>query len=180
MRMSLGRLRILVVAVSVALAIAVPAVAGAAPAALRLDRGVVQSVSATHIELRALDGSVVSLTIGPRTRIRLNGSPSSLTRIRPGFVAEVLHRGAKSAAVVRAFGTVPAVVDRGIVTALTATSITLQTDEGVEVTVPLGRTTRFLRRGRPVSSLAAGAGARVTVRHPEGGAARLVRVLQMP
>jgi hypothetical protein len=171
--------RFLIATMSVVLAIAIPAVASAGTAAMRLERGVVQSISASQIELRALDGSVVALTIGPRTRIRLNGSPAGIARIRPGFVAEVLHRGARPAVVVRAFGTVPVVVDRGIVTALTPTSITVQTDEAV-VTVPLSRTTRFLRRGRPVTSLAAGPGARVAVRYPEGEPARLVRVLRMP
>lgn len=179
MPMSLGRVRTVIAATAVTLAIAIPATASAGTTALRLDRGVVQSISPTQIELRALDGTVAALTIGPRTKIRLNGSPAGVMRIKPGFVAEVLHRGARPAVVVRAFGTVPVIVDRGIVTALTPTSITLQTETEV-VTVALSRKTRFLRLGRPVTSLAAGPGARVAVRYPEGGPARLVRVLRMP
>ncbi len=122
--MRLGLVRSTVVVIATAAWLALPGVSGAGTTALQLDRGVVQSISDTQIELRALDGAVLTLTIGPATRLRLNGAPASLAQIRPGFVAEVLHRGARPAVVVRAFGTVPILVDRGVVTSLSRTSIT--------------------------------------------------------
>jgi len=171
--------RTAIVMLAVATATA-PALASAAPTALQTDRGVVQSISETQIELRALDGSIVPLAIGPATRIRLNGAPASLSAIRPGFVAEVLHRGARPAVLVRAFGKVPVLTDRGIVTALTRAAITVRTDGGALVTIPLDASTRFRRFGQPTGRFAARPGARVAVRHPENGAARLVTVLKRP
>lgn len=173
-------MRSTVVVIATAALLVLPAVAGAGTSALQVDRGVVQSISDTQIELRALDGAVVTLAIGPATRIRLNGAPALVAQLRPGFVAEVLHRGARPAIVVRAFGTVPVLVDRGIVTALTRAAITLRTDAGTTVTIPLNAATRFRRLGQPVARAAARPGARVAVRHPELGVARLVTVLRLP
>jgi hypothetical protein len=178
--MRLGLVRSTVVVLATAASLVLPGVSGAGTAALQLDRGVVQSISDTQIEIRALDGVVLSLAIGPSTRLRLNGAPASLTQIRPGFVAEVLHRGARPAVVVRAFGTVPIVVDRGVVTSLSRTAITLRTDAGAAVTIALDASTRFRRLGRTVARAGARAGARVAVRHPDGGPARLVTVLRLP
>ena len=179
MRLGLVRTTALALATAAA-ALALPGVAAARASALQTDRGVVQSVSDTRIELRALDGSVVPLAIGPATRIRLNGAPAALSQIRPGYVAEVVHRGNRPAVVIRAFGKVPVVVDRGTVTALTGTSITVQSDTGALVTIPLDAATRFRRLGQPVGRFAARPGARVAVRYPEGGTARLVTVLRRP
>jgi hypothetical protein len=178
--MRLGVVRSTVVLIAATASLVLPGVSGAGTAALQLDRGVVQSITGTQIELRALDGAVLSLAIGPATRLRLNGAPANLAQIRPGFVAEVLHRGARPAVAVRAFGTVPILVDRGVVTSLSRMSITVRTDAGTAVTIPLDAATRFRRLGRPVVRAAARAGARVAVRHPEGGPARLVTVLRLP
>jgi hypothetical protein len=178
--MRLPLVRSAVVAIAAAALLLLPGVAGAGTSALQLDRGIVQSISETQIELRALDGAVLSLTIGPATRFRLNGARATLAQIKPGFVAEVLHRGARPAVVVRAFGTVPILVDRGVVTSLTQTAITLRTDAGTTSTIPLDAATRFRRLGRPVARAAARAGARVAVRHPDGTAAKLVTVLRLP
>lgn len=179
--MTLGLLRTAVVAlVAAAAMIGLPGVAGAGTVALQTDRGVVQSISETQIELRALDGSIIPLAIGPATRIRLNGAAAALSQIKPGFVAEVLHRGARPAVLVRAFGKTPILTDRGIVTALTRTAITVRTESGALVTIPLEASTRFRRFGQPVGRFAARPGARVAVRHPENEAARLVTVLKRP
>jgi len=178
--MRLGLVRSAVVVIATTAWLVLPGTSGAATTALQLDRGVVQSISDTQIELRALDGAVLSLAIGPATRLRLNGAPASLVQIRPGFVAEVLHRGARPAVVVRAFGTVPILVDRGLVTSLSRMSITVRTNAGTAVTIPLDAGTRFRRLGRPVARAAARPGARVAVRHPEGGPARVVTVLRLP
>ena len=75
---------------------AVLSLAGAASAATReleTDRGVVQRVSPERLVLRELDGSLVTITIGPRTRVRVNGLPSTIAVIRPGFVATAVHDG---------------------------------------------------------------------------------------
>ena len=69
-----------------------------------VERGIVQSVAPTTVALRALDGTEVSVALGPATRYRLNGRAAPASAIRPGFVAEVVSDGTGPAVVVRAFG----------------------------------------------------------------------------
>lgn len=79
---------------------------GAAPAAAAdrvVERGIVQSVTSTAVVLRALDGTQVSVPLGPATRYRLNGRVAPAGAIRPGLVAEVMSEGGP-AVVLRAFG----------------------------------------------------------------------------
>jgi hypothetical protein len=175
--MKLRALRILVVAVTV-LALALPALAAADRGTVVTDSGVVQSVSPTALNLRELDGTVVSLAVGPATRVRVNGKPARLEDVRPGFVATVLHIGAQPAVAVRAFGKIPVLVDRGVVTSLSPGTIALRREDGTTVTVPLDGATKFRRLGVAARRAAARPGAVVAVTHPDGGTARVVNVLR--
>ena len=69
-----------------------------------VERGIVQSVAPTVVVLRALDGTEVTVELGPATRYRLNGRSAPVSAIRPGFVAEVVHDGPGPALALRAFG----------------------------------------------------------------------------
>ena len=173
--MTLRALRLLIIAA--ALAFAIPAV-GVASSGATIDRGVVQSVDAQNIVLRALDGSVVSFAISPTTRVKLNGVRVSLAEIKPGFVAAVVHNGNTPALVIRAFGKPVSVTDRGIVTSLTKTAITVQTAAGATITVALDPSTQFRRLGLPAKRLLARAGALVAVTHAGDAPARVVNVLK--
>ena len=175
--MTLRVVRTLIIA-SAAVGLSFPVVAGAASGGLTTDRGIVQSVSATELVLRGLDGSAVSIAVGPSTRVKLNGRPALLANVQPGFVASVVHNGSRPAVVVRAFGKVASVTDQGVVTALTPATITLRTQDGAQVTIALDAGTRFRRFGLPVRAGAARPGALVAVTHPVGGAARVVSVLK--
>lgn len=127
--------------------------AGTASAGFRnlvLDRGIVQSVSASQVVLRALDGSTISITVGPRTRVSLNGDPAVITAVQPGYVATVLHDGNRPAVYVRAVGRAPLVVDKGIVVSVSSTSLTLRTAAGV-VTIAVGPSTSVQVNGQPAS-----------------------------
>ena len=174
--MRLGLLRVAIV-MALAVVLFAPGTASAGTAAVTVDRGVVQSVSATEIVLRALDGSLIPLAVGPFTTVRLNGAPSQLAALRPGFVAEVAHRGDRPARFVRAFGSAQKVEVRGIVTSLSSTAIDVRTAGGTVESVPLASATRFRRLGLPVKRGAARPGARVTVVREDGGPARVVRVV---
>lgn len=176
-QMMLRPLRLLTVALA-GLALALPAVGIAAAADVTNDRGIVQSVDSGHIELRALDGSVASYAVSPATRVKLNGIRVSLSVIRPGYVATVVHDGTAPALLIRAFGRLPDVTDRGLVTALTKTAITLRTLGGGSVLVPLDTSTRFRFRGLPATRFLARPGAFVAVMHVVDGAARVVNVLK--
>ncbi len=177
--MKLRAVRTVLVVVT-ALALALPALAEAGRGKVVIDRGVVQSVSATEITLRELDGAVVPIAVGPSTRVQVNGAPARLEDVRPGFVAAVQHRGTEPALSVRAIGKIPVLVDRGIVTALSPDAITLRRDDGTTVTIPLDSATRFHRLGAAARRAAARPGAVVAVTHPDGGAARVVNVLKRP
>jgi hypothetical protein len=161
----------------VALALAAPTVAVAAKGELARDRGVVQSVDAGQIVLRALDGTVTAFPLGPATRVFLNGVRVTLAEIQPGIVATVVHDGAEPAVAIRATGST-LVTDRGTVLALTRSEIVLATASGESVTVALDPTTRFRFRGAPVRRAAARAGAIVAVKHLLGGPATRVNVLK--
>ena len=175
--MTLGALRLLTVAL-VLLALALPAGGLAAEADVTTDRGIVQSVGAGQIVLRALDGSVVSFTVSPATRVKLNGVRASLANVRPGSVASVVHDGSAPAVVIRAFGRPVTVTERGVVIALTRTAITLRAGGGATVTVSLDTNTRFRFLGSAARRFLARPGAIVAVTHPVDGPATVVNVLE--
>jgi hypothetical protein len=49
-------------------------------------RGVVQSLSATAVVLKQLDGSTVSVPVDRHTRVFVDGRPAELTDVKPGDV----------------------------------------------------------------------------------------------
>ena len=179
--MKISPLRLLT-AVAAVLALALPAAGLAAPGRVGVDRGVVQSVNAGQIVLRTLDGGSLSFQVVPRTRVRLNGRRAAITDVGPGFVAEVaadgggraLHmpEGISSweggrALLVRAFGTsstATTINDKGVVSAVTRTAITLTTDAGAR-TIALDRSTRFRVLGLPAGLHAVRPGVIVVVTH---------------
>lgn len=114
---------------------------------LVLDRGVVQSVSSSQVVLRALDGSTITITVGPRTRVFLNSDPAPLSSIQPGYVAGALHDGSRPAVYVRAVGRAPLVIDRGLIVSISSTTLTLRTSGGV-VMITVGAGTSVLLNGQ--------------------------------
>jgi hypothetical protein len=177
--MTIRPIRLLAAIVAV-LALAVPGTALAATKAVGADRGVVQSVDATHIVLRPLDGSTVTFDITPRTRVRLNGRNAPVAALGPGLVAEVTADRKHRAIVIRAFGT-PAVaqaIDRGTVTGVTRTSVTIAVDGGGSVTVPLDGKTKVRGAGSLGRRKAIRPGAVVAVTHLPGGPALVVTIVK--
>lgn len=174
------RARLLLVLAAAALALLLwsgPARAGTAE--LTTDKGVVQAVSATDIVLRELDGSTLTLALGPRTVFRLNGSPATVIDIRPGLVAAVTHNGDRPARLVRAFGRVQ-VVERGVVESVTPAELVLRRADGTRVTVELGSETKVRRLGRPAGRAAVRPGRLARVTYVPGSPARLVAVVRPP
>jgi|SRR5436190_10188632 len=55
------------------------------------DRGRVRSVSPSAVVLRERDGSVVTIPVNDRTRVRIEGQPASLTAVQPRSVAQTLR-----------------------------------------------------------------------------------------
>lgn len=174
--MTLRSLRPLVLVLA-ALALAPPAASAGATVAQTTDRGVIQAADSGQIVLRALDGSIVSFTVSSGTRVRLNGMRAAIAELKPGFVAAVVHDTSARALVILAFGTAT-ITERGVVTALTRSLITLRAADGTIVSVALEPRTQFRFRGRPGARRLARPGATVVVRHTEDGPAKVVAVLK--
>jgi len=68
----------------------------------QIDKGIVVSASSALIVLRQDDGSIVSVQVGPKTVVKLDGLPAKITELRAGDLAAVLHYGNAAAREVRA------------------------------------------------------------------------------
>ena len=171
---ALARSRALVAVVLVALAL--PAAAFAVTHA-GINRGVVQSVDTSHIVVTALDGSTVTFDTSPRLVVRLNGRPASLAEITPGLVADVGVDPKGRAVLIKAFGGQSPLTERGVVTALTKSSVTIATAAGPK-TVTLDKNTHFKVQGGPGKRAALRVGVAVAVTHAPDGPAQVVNVLK--
>jgi hypothetical protein len=164
---------------AVVLALALPAAGLGARSVVNVDRGVVQSVNAGQIVLRTLDGGSLSFQVVPRTHVRLNGRPAAIGEVAAGFVAEVSADRKGRAVLIRAFGTsgVVATTDRGVVTAVSKTALTLTTESGTR-TIALDGNTRFRVVGLLAGRAAVRPGALVAVTHAPDAPAQVVNVLK--
>lgn len=164
--------------VLLATACAVFVAAAAAAAADRVvERGIVQSVGPSALVLRALDGSEVSVAVGPATRVRLNGRLASLADIRSGFVAEAVTLASGGpAVVVRAFGRVASSEEAGRLVGIRPRALVVRRDAGGTVRIPVTARTTVWRAGGRIRLRALRPGMRVQVVLAPNGSARVVLV----
>jgi hypothetical protein len=172
----LARRRGLLVLAAIVAAFALPTAALAASSA-GVNRGVVQSVDATHIVVRALDGSVVTFDLSPKLVVRVNGGPASIVDVTPGVVADVGVDPKGRAALIRVFGAQAPVTEKGIVTAVSKTSLMIATPGGPR-TIALDRNTRFKVQGGPGKRFGVRVGVVVAVTHAPDGPAQVVNVVK--
>ncbi len=149
----------------------VAATATAARITLQIDRGVVQTISLSRITLRELDGSTVSIAVGPSTRVRLNGLPAAIADIEPGFVAAVAHDGAAPALAIRAFGRVARTLDAGVIVTRGGARLTIRTADGRSLTFRITLRTRIRWRRLPATVAALRPGRVAAVTHTAAGVA---------
>lgn len=168
------RALLLVVAACAVLVVVSPA--AAAPRIV--ERGIVQSVGPSEVVLRALDGSELTVEVGPATRVRLNGRPTGLAALRAGFVAEAVTVGNGPARLLRAFGRVQGAAVVGELVQIHPRAVVLRRVTGVRVRIPLVRRTRVWRDGRVVPRRTLHPGMRVRVVRARHGAARVVLILE--
>ncbi len=64
-------------------------------------QGVVQSVSASAVSVRLLDGTVSSVPYDRKTQVLVNGRSGRIVNVRPGFVLVASWKAGKPAAVLR-------------------------------------------------------------------------------
>jgi hypothetical protein len=94
----------LLCALLAALLVAPAALARNGDDGLRDERGIVQTVGAKWLELRTLDGAIVSIRADGHTRVTVNRRRASLADVRRGFVAVVRIDSRGVARDVQAFG----------------------------------------------------------------------------
>ena len=141
-----------------------------------IERGIVQSVDATALHLRALDGTEIRIPLGPTTRVRLNGRLTTIDAIRSGFVAEAVTTGAGPAVIVRAFGRASASSQTGRLVRVRPRAILLRRGPGELVRIPLTQSTRVWRGAARLRLGALREGMRVQIVLAANGSARVVLV----
>jgi len=162
------------VLVAVAAIVAVPATA----ADRVVERGIVQSIDRDGVVLRALDGSRVTVALGPGTRLRLNGRNAIVEEIRPGFVAVAVMVGDGPARALRAFGRVTDRRVRGDVVQVAPRALLVRRATGANVRIRLTAATAAWQDDRRVRVRSLRRGMRVDVRLAPNGAARTILVLR--
>ena len=153
-------------------------VAAPAVAADRVERGIVQSLGPTSVVLRALDGSDVTVALGPATRYRLNGRLVTQRALRPGLVAEAVSDEAGVTRVLRAFGRVTDRREAGVLVGVRPRALVLRRESGDTVRIALTSRTVVWLGGRRVSRRALRPGRSLDVVLARNGSARLVLVLR--
>ena len=153
----------------------------------RIDRGIVQSVSASGIVLKVLDGTTLTIPIDSKTRVFLNGRPASILDIEPGVVAVVTYDGgekAPAAREVRAFSPSfhPATFNggRGTVQSVSAGTLVLEGLDGGTLHVKIDKKTRVLLNGKhkPILDIEPGSVAVVTYAGAQPKRAKTVKPKQ--
>jgi len=155
--------------------------AAPSPAAGRvIERGIVQSVGPATVVLRALDGSEVTVAVGPATRVRLNGRAATLAMVRRGFVAEAATTGNGPAVVIRAFGRAAEEAVVGELVRIRPQVIVVRSGTGERLRIPVTRATRAWRGTATVALRTLRSGMQVQIVRTPKGAARVVLVLAGP
>ena len=159
-------------ACAAALALAAPAVATDSV----VERGIVQSVGPSAVVLRALDGTDVTVPVGPATRVRLNGRATALAAISPGLVAEAVRVGSGTAVALRAFGRTSGRVESGRLVRVLPRALVLRRGPGDAVRVRISGRTVVWRGTRTADAALLRRGMQVTAVLSPAGAARVVLV----
>ena len=150
--------------------------AGAATRELTVDRGIVQLVSPTRIVLRELDGNTVAIAVSTETTVLVNGLPATVLDIQPGFVAAVTHRGFNPALLIRAFGRIQPVIDRGVVLSASPRALVIRTLDGASLAFGVTPRTRIRWHGLPATMAAVRPGRVVEVAHTRASVAIRIAV----
>ena len=137
-----------------------------------VERGILQSLTTTAVVLRALDGTQVSVPLGPATRYRLNGRAAPASAIRPGFVTEAVSEGGP-AIVLRAFGG-RGLTESGVLERRRFGALVVRRPNGTTVRVVLTARTGVWLDGRKATRRELRRGMTVDVVRARDGSARVV------
>jgi UDP-N-acetylmuramyl tripeptide synthase len=114
------------------------------------DQGVVQSVSANEVVLKALDGSSVTVPVDGGTRVLVDGKVGTLQAVKPGFVAVATWKAGKAAQALQAFDLSPKSGERlATVRSVSSTRVVVTGANGGTVTIHANVRTHVFLDGRP-------------------------------
>jgi hypothetical protein len=117
----------------------------------RTDQGVVQSVSGSTVVIRALDGSTLSVPVGPGTRVLVDGRLAAPDGIAPGDVAVVTWNG-RTTQRFEAFDLSPARNERlAVVKSVGPRRVVVSGSNGSPLTIRTNGHTRVYLDGRPAT-----------------------------
>jgi len=115
-------------------------------------QGVVQSVSATEIVLKALDGSSVTVPVDTATRVLVDGRLASLHDVKPGFVAVAKWKTGKAAQQLQAFDLSSTSGERlATVKSVSTTRVVVTGANSGTLTIHANVRTRVFLDGRPAA-----------------------------
>jgi hypothetical protein len=113
------------------------------------DQGLVQSVSANSVLLKALDGSTFSVPVGPPTRVLVDGRLAHVGDVKPGFVALVKWEGGRWAQQLAAFDLSAKSGERlATVESVSKTSVGVSAASGGTATIHVNVRTRVFVDGK--------------------------------
>jgi hypothetical protein len=136
-----------------------PAARGPGNAKAGAGKGIVQSVSATAIVLRELDGSTVRVPVALSTHVFVNGLRASLRDVRAGFVASAVWKAGRPARVLQAFDLSGSdAVSVGVVDSVSTGVVVVTGTGGSTVSIPVNARTRVFVDGKPAALAAVRAG----------------------
>jgi hypothetical protein len=110
--------------------------------------GIVQSVAADAVVVKELDGSAVSVPVGPSTRVFVDGARASLAAVQPGFVVSTSWSAGKPTAELLVFDPSANV---GVVQSVSEDLVVATDSAGRTVTVRVTPRTRVLVDGAVAS-----------------------------
>lgn len=114
------------------------------------DQGVVQSVTANEVVLKALDGSSVTVPVDGGTRVLVDGKVGTLQAVKPGFVAVATWKAGKAAQALQAFDLSPKSGERlATVRSVSSTRVVVTGANGGTVTIHANVRTHVFLDGRP-------------------------------
>lgn len=142
-------------------------------------KGIVQSVSATAIVLRELDGSTVRVPVALSTRVFVNGLRASLRDVKAGFVASAKWKAGKPTRVLHAFDLSGSdAVSVGVVDSVSTGVVVVTGTGGSTVSIPVDAKTRVFVDGKPSTLAAVRAGYTVVRTVKDSKGARPARELR--
>ena len=141
--------------------------------------GIVQSVSASAIVLRELDGSTVSVPVGSSTHVFVDGKKALLRDVKVGFVASATWKAGKPAPVLKVFNlSGPHAVSVGIVDSVSSGILVVTGTGGTTKSIPVNAKSRVFVDGLPAKLAAVKAGYTVVITAKGGKAAHELRFLR--